>query len=324
MKHKQLLAGIASACAMVVLILDGKTALEGAREGVQLCLVTMIPSLFPFFLLSAVLNRALLGTSAAALHLPARWLGIPKGAEGLVVASLLGGYPAGAQSVVTGYRQGCLTKDQTQRLLGLCNQPGPAFLFGILAQIFPSMWMVWVLWATVLVSAGMVALILDPGEESAGQAEEPIPRGDGNILWASLRAMGVVCGWVVVFRVILAFLDRWIGWLLPTEIQVAVTGMLELSNGCLALESIPSLPLRFCLAAGMLSFGGGCIALQTQSLAQGLSMKRYYLEKSLQGGFALALGLCICYGIWLPLAGIFGICLGFRKKSSRNSRLVGV
>ena len=37
---------------MLALILDGRTAIEGARQGIGLCLRTVIPSLFPFFVLS--------------------------------------------------------------------------------------------------------------------------------------------------------------------------------------------------------------------------------------------------------------------------------
>jgi hypothetical protein len=39
-----------------MLILDGSTALAGAREGVQMCLYTVIPALFPFFVLSDLLS----------------------------------------------------------------------------------------------------------------------------------------------------------------------------------------------------------------------------------------------------------------------------
>lgn len=323
-KRKQILVGFFSACAMVVLILDSKTALAGAQEGVSLCLMTMIPSLFPFFLLSSALNQALLGASPRVLRPLARWLGIPEGSEGLMVTSLLGGYPAGAQSVATGYQTGNLTRQQAQRLLYLCNQPGPAFLFGIGAQLFPKLWMVWALWAIVLLSAGLTALAVPAPQTPNGAWKAGVQRSPGDILWGSLRAMGAVCGWVVVFRVILAFLERWMLWLLPSQMQVLLTGILELSNGCLALTQIDSLKLRFCLAAGLLSFGGMCVGLQTCSVAKNISGTPYFLGKCLQGAFAASAAVCVAYGIWLPLAGVFGLSLFFRRKRCGNFRAVGV
>ena len=46
--RNQLWTGLTGAAGMLVLILDAKTALAGAKEGIQLCLYTVIPSLFPF------------------------------------------------------------------------------------------------------------------------------------------------------------------------------------------------------------------------------------------------------------------------------------
>ena len=46
---------------MLALILDGRTAIDGARQGIELCLRTVIPSLFPFFVLSILLTSSLLG-----------------------------------------------------------------------------------------------------------------------------------------------------------------------------------------------------------------------------------------------------------------------
>ena len=59
MKHRRKwIRGIAAACAMLVMILDTRTAVISARDGVLLCLNTVIPSLFPFIVLStALLNN---------------------------------------------------------------------------------------------------------------------------------------------------------------------------------------------------------------------------------------------------------------------------
>ena len=63
MKNRNLYQGFAAGIGMLLLIFDSKTALEGARAGIDLCIRTVIPSLFPFFVLSMVLTGALMGTS---------------------------------------------------------------------------------------------------------------------------------------------------------------------------------------------------------------------------------------------------------------------
>ena len=82
--------GLAAAAGMLVFILDSKTALSGANEGVQLCIRTVIPSLFPFFVLSALMTGALMGTSLRGLRPLCRLMKMPVGAESFKEALRMG------------------------------------------------------------------------------------------------------------------------------------------------------------------------------------------------------------------------------------------
>lgn len=324
MSGKNKFLGVGGCVAMLALIFDSKAALEGAQQGVFLCLSVVIPSLFPFFLLSGVVSGAFGGGAPRLLRPVARLLGIPPGAEALAVSTLLGGYPTGAQAVAQAVRQKRLSVRQGERLLPLCNQPGPAFLFGMVGVLFPGRYVPWALWGIVLLSAGLTARVLPPDPVPV-----TLPEAEGG--WSlreafgkSLGAMGSVCGWVVLFRVVLTLESRWLGWLLPVEVQTAVAGVLELSNGCLLLPSVADLRLRFCLAAMMLSFGGLCVALQTQAVAPELSMKGYFLGKLIQGILALGLAACLSWGPGWAAWGILAFFLLPRQKRGGNSRRVGV
>ena len=55
------ITGIFSCMGILVLILDGKTALAGAMAGMELCMKTVIPSLFPFLFLCSLLTNSLWG-----------------------------------------------------------------------------------------------------------------------------------------------------------------------------------------------------------------------------------------------------------------------
>ena len=61
MSKRKILTASLSASGILLLILDGKTAISGASEGLQLCIRSVIPSLFPFFVLSNLLTGTLLG-----------------------------------------------------------------------------------------------------------------------------------------------------------------------------------------------------------------------------------------------------------------------
>ena len=151
------------------------------------------------------------------------------------------------------------------------------------------------------------------------------PHSPSSALSTAIQVMATVCGWMVLFRVLLAFLKRWIFWILPTAVQVAITGILELSNGCCELLAVPDVSARFCICSGLLAFGGLCVTMQTVSVTAGLSMKPYFLGKLLQTLFSLALAGLMAYGVWLPFGvlSIGALVIKLQKKSS-FSKVIGV
>lgn len=320
MNRRPLWRGIGASIGMLILILDGKTALEGARIGIDLCLKTVIPSLFPFFLLCILLTSSLSGHSLGGLRPLGRLFNIPQGAESILIAGFLGGYPVGAQSIASAYRSGQLSKADAQRLVSFCSNAGPAFLFGMIAPMFPRRCMAWALWGIHIGSAMLVSFALprQPSQVMKSSPRKPVTLADA--LWQSLRVMATVCGWVVLFRVVIAFLSRWILWLFPAEIQVVLIGLLELSNGCCELLAIPDVRLRFVLCAGMLSFGGVCVVMQTASVINGLGLRHYLVGKLFQSAFSLLLASVAVLKIWLPCCfGIPVLILILRWAQKRSS-----
>lgn len=285
---------ISGALAFLILILDSRSAAQAAAEGVQACIRTVIPCLFPFFLLAGYLTSALSGGKAVA--------GIFRcsgNCASILITGLLGGYPVGAKQASEGYHAGILTKEQADRLLWFCSQAGPSFLFGIAAAQAGGIRSGWVLWGIQILSTFSVARIL-PGESETDHKVKPANSGKINLMASALTAMASVCGWVIVFSVVISFAKRWFLWLLPESIQVLFCGLLELTNGCLLLGEISDASLRLLLAAVMLNFGGICVLMQTVSLTKGLNIRGYLKGKLLQTGFAVLYTLVITgHLLWL-------------------------
>ena len=151
------------------------------------------------------------------------------------------------------------------------------------------------------------------------------PHSPSSALNTAIQVMATVCGWVVLFRVLLAFLKRWIFWILPAAVQVAITGILELSNGCCELLAVPDVSARFGICSGLLAFGGLCVTMQTVSVTAGLSMKPYFLGKLLQTLFSLALAVLMAYGVWLPFGALsIGALVIKLQKRGSFSKVIGV
>ena len=310
---------IPGAVGMLVLILDSKTSLQGAAEGLDLCIRTVIPSLFPFLFLSNLLIGGYTGNGTSRFSFLGRLFSLPNGMEGMLIPAFFGGYPVGAQCIGNAYANRLISKENAQHMLTFCSNAGPSFLFGMLSGSFYQKWMVWALWGIQIVSALLVASLFSTGirENSPGITQ----KNDKPVMVRAVSVMGQICGWVILFRVLISFGNRWFFRFLPKAVSVAVMGMLELTNGCCALGVIGEIPLRFILCAGMLSFGGICVGMQTASVIGELSMGSYWTGKGLQTLFSILLAATVMGKFWAIgiLMLIYGPLLSL--KSRKNSSI---
>ena len=301
MKHQnRIYLGIFTFLGMFVLIFDGKTAISGAHEGITLCLHTLIPSLFPFLVLSSLINSLLIGREITFLRPIGKLCGIPSGAESILLLGLLGGYPVGAQSIADAYGKGYLSKSAAHRLLGFCNNAGPAFVFGIIAAKFASPSTGWLIGVIHILSALIVGFFLPNKDHTVCTFNATELMTLPQALDKSIKTMAKICGWVVLFRVLLSVLRRWLFWLIPLWLQVLLTGTLELANGCVDLHLISNEGLRFLLAVCMLSFGGLCVGMQTISVTKELGCGLYFPGKLLQSIISILLAERIQHAVFPP------------------------
>lgn len=328
MKLKRSVSCVNSLLCLLVLILDGKTALSGAQQGISLCLGTIIPSLFPFFFLSCFITGRTSGASSRAF-IPVRKLcAVPKGAEPILIAGFLGGYPVGARSVGDSWSKGSLHSKDAEHLLSFCSNAGPAFLFGMISGLFTNASAAFWLWAIHVTSAILVSVIHPSGPCMDAVLPEPEKTGSvSSAMRSSLTVMASVCGWVILFRTLIAVLDRWFLWAFPEIIRISLIGMLELTNGCCALSAIAQPELRFVLCSGLLAFGGLCVTMQTCSVISGLPLRHYIAGKLLQTLFSLLLSSALILNIGIPVLLfllLFAVLTGKNQKRSGNPMFLGV
>lgn len=296
----------AAACTGVLALLlltCGNTAAQGVRDGISLCLTSVIPALFPFFVAAQLLTSLgaaeVLGRTAGPLF--RRLFGIDGAGAAAFLLGLLGGYPVGAKAAGSLVRQGLLSPEDGARLLTFCNNAGPAFILGIVGNgVFHSSRAgVW-LYLLHAASATAVGLLLC----RAGGAKSPaVPRTAPAVLTkkppaslaaafieavqSGVHAMAGVCGFVIFFLVLLRLAEGTLGSLPPLA-----AGLLELTNGILRLT-----PDRrgFITAAGLLGWGGLSVHGQTAAVlsGSGVSLRRYLPAKALQGALSAALAAAV-------------------------------
>lgn len=257
---------------------------SGVEDGITLCLRSAIPSLFPFFVVSSLLvdlgfaqalGRRLEGLMQPLFHVRGA------GAAALVLG-FLGGYPVGASTAASLYTQGILSREEAQKLLSFCNNCSPAFAVNILGLgVFGSSRTGLFLYLIHVLSALLTGLLLRGAPLSlrslrGRNAPRPLPFSSAFVkaVGGGARAMAGVCGFIVLFSVLLLPLHHLTG-----ESAAVATGFVELFNGASLLSADR---MGFITAAALLGWGGLSVHCQTLSVLSGLPSRRYWMGKCIQ------------------------------------------
>lgn len=141
MKIRNRLPLLAVLCCFSALLLLPEVSAQAARDAMLLCAQTLIPSLFPFFVLSSLLIACGASELLSALLSPLMrpLFGLSGAGAAALALGLCGGYPVGARTAAELVENGALSQEEGERLLAFCNNAGPGFLLGVCgAGVFSS------------------------------------------------------------------------------------------------------------------------------------------------------------------------------------------
>ena len=300
--------------AAAALIAAPGEAMEGAKSGLTLCFNVIVPSLFPFFILSSlVVDLGLAAQLGRLMEKIMRPLFRVSGSCASAVAlGFIGGYPVGARTALQLYQQGLCSKTEAERLLAFCNNSGPAFILGVVgAGIFGDSRVGFLLYLTHALASLLVGLLFrfygrDRGHSGIRHAKPietvTLPAAFTGAVTRSLQSTLNICSFVVFFSVVLQLLTAY-GVLSAVANVLAlfgfegewarrlVAGLLELSSGVSSLSGGGSFAGLASMAAFMLGWAGLSVHCQVLSFLvdSGLSAKVYLAGKLCHGIFAAGL-----------------------------------
>lgn len=136
-KMKSLLLGLFVFLFLAVLLIFPSSSSEGVKNGLNYSANLLLPSLFPFMVLSSFVIRS--GFSefiGKALSPVTKFLfGLPAICSSSIILSLVGGFPVGAKCVQLLYDSKKITETQAQRMMIFCVCSGSAFLITAVGTI---------------------------------------------------------------------------------------------------------------------------------------------------------------------------------------------
>ncbi len=316
-KTRDLVTGLALGLCTLGLMVYPRECVAAAKTGLSLCGNVIIPSLFPFFVLSSlVVDLGLAGYIGRALEpLMGPLFRVNGACASALVLGFIGGYPVGAKTAITLYEQGQCSKVEAQRLLAFCNNSGPAFILGVVgAGVFASSKVGLLLYLTHMLASCLVGVVFrfygGAGEKgkrrgATFQAKRFTAAFTGSVTGA-LNSTLNICAFVLFFTVILRLLTlsgivpavaEGVGRVLAPVgvdgewVKKLITGLVEVSSGVSSLAGDGPLAPRVSMAAFILGWAGLSVHCQVLSFLgdSGLSPGTYFAGKALHGGLSAAL-----------------------------------
>ena len=298
------------------LLCYSKAVSAAMTQALALCVQVLLPSLFPFFVLSSMfISTGIIQRLSPRLEKPFQWLfGLPGSFGAALLLGAAGGYPVGAKTIATLYQQGQCSKRDAEKALRFCNNAGPAFLLSAVgASLLQDPHAGLNLYAVHVLSALIIGFIY---RKNTDHVKYHCITADHmrNTATISLFLRAVtdafssflnVSAFVLIFSVISTMLQQlplidslhcltgggilWYGLL---------AGFLELTSGvaCLTQGGLPSSILLPALSF-VCGWGGCSVQFQTISLLHdaGLSCRQYLKSKLLQGILAALITGMICF-----------------------------
>ena len=283
---------------------DPTAVAASAREGLLLTAHSVIPALFPFFVLSSLLSESKITARLGRyLSAPLRLLfGVSGSGAPVLLLGAFCGFPVGARYASALYGAGEISRGEYERLLPLSSAPSFAFLYtAVGAGYFGDRRFGAVLYCSVLLATAVSGILLRVLFGVSGGAlpyKEPSPRSTAARLTgavsSAVTASLSVAGYVVFFTVVTAALTRLLTSVGSSSgIPLLLGGLLEITSGIKKAAETDSGLCGRVLCGLFAGFGGLCAALQViatvehplpdRAPRERPSLRPYFFSKILSG-----------------------------------------
>lgn len=265
------------------LIFSPQTAASGIKSGLNLCLNAIIPSLFPFLVLSFfVVQSGAVNSGGIILgNLVNKLFRLPKTAGGVVLMSLIGGYPTGAHITSELLKSEIITRKQAQRMILFCVNSGPAFVISTVGNaILGNRRAGMVIFVSLTLSSvfmGVMSRFINDdslGKDGLAAAREakssavfsrPLQILPQSVMSACVSMAGI-CAWIMLFCCFGEFLTL---LRVPQKLIIFTKCLTEVTAGCFSLKGLAAPPVF----AAVLGWGGAAVHCQILKYVNEIGIK---------------------------------------------------
>ena len=278
--------------AILLSLANLSTVTEAMRDALSLCARAVVPSLFPFFVLTSCVLAS--PKAISLLSIPLRPLCALLGTSSQGgIAYLFGcifGFPIGAKTVAEGVKSGIIEKEEGERLLLFCNNASPAFVIGGvgLGMLKSASAGIFLFFLQLLLSLFVGVLTRKRGTTFAPSAFGPSSLCFSEAVRASCLQTVTVCGYILFFSVLSSLCAL---PLRDESLNALLRCLFEIGSGCSGASHLPS-RVSLLLCAFSVCFSGFSVYFQCKDVIRDTPLTmHFYLPIKLACGLAAAL-LC--------------------------------
>ncbi|MCX7695582.1 MAG: hypothetical protein N2Z71_07755 [Caloramator sp.] len=302
---------------LILIILHPSVSLNSAKEGLNLFLYTVFPSLFPFFIINDLLMSVGITENIAYIfNKPINKIFKTSGYGAYAfIISIFSGYPAGAKVVRELIDAKKISPKEGEKILTFSSTSGPLFIIGAVgAGMLKSNLLGYILYASHIIGSilnGIICNLFSKIEKKEYKFEHKDTIINlNNSIKNSLITMGFIAGYIIFFSVVINLLDtinffNLISFILSKlfkisgdDLSIFIKSLFEISNGCKLIVS-SSISNKMLAISFILSFSGISILYQVKGVLEGcnISFKKYVLSKINHGVLSSIVCFFICKNI---------------------------
>lgn len=294
-KFKQYTAILSPIVCLMLLVLCSTTSIEGAKTGLLLWANVIVPTLFPFIILT---NLMIHGKTLPAL---ANHPLIKKCQPCILLSVFVGflcGYPMGGKFVNDLYIGGFIDRQLANLLLVLCNNASPMFIigyvihYGLEDSISPVLVFSLLYIPNILLFLCRYARYAKQHNKAADFHLQSGSYTLSELIRQSVDSIFLIGTYIMLFSILTALLEEYAKGLL-----ILPVASLEITVGISLLKNAPVLSAqKTALILALTAFGGCSSIAQTKSVASAkeLSFLSYTLWKILSACITGILTLYLC------------------------------
>lgn len=301
---KYLIVMIFVICAGGLLLFRRTYISESVSNGLAVCGDILIPSLFPFMVLSGFALNSGAFSKAEKLFSPLmnKVFKLPGRCFTVLFFGFTGGYPVGGRMIGELYEKGEISRKEAKRLFSFCVNGGPAFIVTAAGgAMLGSEKAGWIMLGAVSLASlitGIGGGLLGGKEKNNFNIYKPAPLNISESLVLSVQsgAGGIisVCAWVLIFSAVSGAVEPFIS---SDTFNLVFDALSEVTSGIPSAAKLGGAPFT----AACISFGGVCVGCQLLPYIKkcGIKVSEYLFFRILNS--VLSFGLCF---VFMKISGV--------------------